>query len=203
MKIIPFIEAIYKQLNSNKDLLNELDATIGDGDHGTNICRGFSEIIKNKSIFAESTSLPADLMQCATILMSKIGGSSGPLFGSAFMQMSIALKGQNQIDNAILATCLTAALNDIKSLGKVQQGEKTMIDALIPAIEEFKKAKPNDPLAFKQAAIAAQKGYESTLNMKATKGRASYLGDRSIGHCDPGALSIALIFKGLSEIYNG
>lgn len=203
MNILKYIGAIHSELEKNKEKLNQLDAAIGDGDHGTNICRGFAEIIKSKNLFTHTSTWAQDLMNCATILMSKVGGSSGPLYGTALMQMSMSLKGHNDITNSTLAIAFNAACNGIKTLGKSHEGEKTMIDSLAPTIAVFKQAKDNQPLVFDKAYIEAQKGCEATINMKATKGRASYLGDRSIGHMDPGALSMCLIFKALSETVNG
>lgn len=203
MQIIKYIQAICNELDENKEKLNQLDAAIGDGDHGTNICRGFHAILDSKSSFTNSSTWAADLMTCATVLMSKVGGSSGPLYGTAFLQMSTSLKGQNQFNNSTLGSALAAGLKGIKTLGKSTEGEKTMIDALSPAVNAVKSAKDSEPIAFDKAYEAAYKGAESTIQMKATKGRASYLGERSIGHMDPGALSTALIFKGLSKAYNG
>lgn len=199
---LKYIQAIYNTLNKNKNKLNELDAAIGDGDYGSNISRGYHEILKVKSSFTPSSSLDADLMKCASVLMAKIGGSSGLLHGTAYMQLSIHLKGLKEIKNSDFAKALEAALNGIKTLGKSSEGEKTMIDALSPAVNAFKSASDDQPLVFAKARDAAQQGAKATKQMKATKGRASYLGDRSIGCMDAGACSIALIFDAVNNIYN-
>lgn len=129
-----------------------------------------------------------DFNKCASILMAKIGGSSGALLGICFMNMGMALKDKNKIKNSDFYTALENGINGIKLLGKSTTGEKTMLDALVPA-----------SVAFKEAAELAEKGAKDTIPMLATKGRASYLGERSIGHQDPGATSIALIFKALAN----
>jgi dihydroxyacetone kinase-like protein len=197
MNITSYLQNILSELQTNKDKLNELDAAIGDGDHGSNVVRGFEAVLTQASQFTEATPIEKDLMTCAQQLMSKIGGSSGPLLGSAFMALAMTLKGKTTFNNVDFGTALSAASDKIGALGKSHAGEKTMLDALIPAADAMK----NNPgaLDFNIAYTAAQKGAETTIPMLATKGRASYLGERSKGHMDPGACSIALIFKGLAK----
>ncbi|MDR3257462.1 MAG: dihydroxyacetone kinase subunit L [Mycoplasmataceae bacterium] len=198
MKLTKYIQSIVNILQQNESRLNDLDAAIGDGDHGSNVVRGFKAILEQTNQFTESSLIEKDLMVCAQQLMSKIGGSSGPLLGSAFMALSISFKGKNTFTNQDIANGLQLALDRISQLGKSTVGEKTMLDALSPAIQAMKNA--TGDLNFKPAAIAAQQGAEATIPLKATKGRASYLGERSIGHMDPGACSIALIFEGLCNV---
>ena len=198
MKIVKYINAVYNELKANMDKLNALDAAIGDGDHGSNVCRGFKSILDEEASFTETSMIGADLNKCASILMAKIGGSSGPLLGICFMNMGMALKDKKEIKNSDFYMALEKGINGIKMLGKSTTGEKTMLDALVPALSAFKEA-DDKPLAFAKAAQLAQKGAEDTIPMLATKGRASYLGERSIGHQDPGATSIALMFKALAN----
>lgn len=198
MKISKYINNIYEELKINMDKLNALDAAIGDGDHGSNVCRGFKAILDEEASFTETTMIGNDFNKCASILMAKIGGSSGPLLGICFMNMGMALKDKEKIKNSDFYMALEKGINGIKLLGKSTIGEKTMLDALVPALAAFKEA-DDKPLAFAKAAELAEIGAKNTIQMLATKGRASYLGQRSIGHQDPGATSIALIFKALAN----
>jgi dihydroxyacetone kinase-like protein len=197
MNITKYLQNVLSELQTNKDKLNELDAAIGDGDHGSNVVRGFEAVLAQASQFTESSPIEKDLMVCAQQLMSKIGGSSGPLLGSAFMALSMSLKGKTSFTNADFGAALSSATDKIGMLGKSHAGEKTMLDALIPAATAMKSS--SGPLDFSVAYTAAQKGADDTIPLLATKGRASYLGERSKGHMDPGACSVALIFKGLAQ----
>ncbi|MDR0675224.1 MAG: dihydroxyacetone kinase subunit L [Mycoplasmataceae bacterium] len=198
MLITKYIQSIVNVLSANENKLNELDAAIGDGDHGSNVLRGFKAILEQEHSFTSESLIEKDLMLCAQQLMSKIGGSSGPLLGSAFMALAVAFKGKNTFTNQDIAQGLQMAFDRVSQLGKSQIGEKTMLDALYPTIATIK----NTPtlLDFTQAAFAANKGANDTIPMLAKKGRASYLGERSIGHMDPGACSIALIFSALTKV---
>lgn len=195
-----YISAIADLLKKNKAKLNELDQNIGDGDHGTNVVRGFEACLKNKAKFTDKSTYDADLMICSQSLMSQVGGSSGPLLGVSFMKLSAALKGQKQITNTIFAKGLEDACAGISQFGgKSKLGDKTMLDALIPAAKAMKTSK-SKTLDFGAASQAATKGAESTINLVAKKGRASYLGERSKGHMDPGACSVSLIFQALAGV---
>lgn len=198
-EILKYIKSITNELEANENHLNQLDAAIGDGDHGSNVVRGFKAILSQSNLFTSSSTLDKDLMVCAQQLMSKIGGSSGPLLGSAFMGLSLSFKNKTAFNKQDIVEGLTKAFEKISQLGKSKVGEATMLDALFPAIEVLKQSSSLD---FKDAYLAAQKGAETTIPLIATKGRASYLGDRTIGHMDPGAYSIALIFKGLANANN-
>ncbi|MDR3330032.1 MAG: dihydroxyacetone kinase subunit L [Mycoplasmataceae bacterium] len=200
MKITKYIQNIVNVLQANEAHLNDLDAAIGDGDHGSNVARGFKAILEQNGQFTDDSLIEKDLMVCAQQLMSKIGGSSGPLLGSAFMALAITLKGHTTFNNQDIGNGLKAAFDRVSQLGKSTTGEKTMLDALKPAVDAMKNS--NGDINFKLAAEVALKGAESTIPMLATKGRASYLGERSIGHMDPGACSIALIFDALSNVDN-
>jgi dihydroxyacetone kinase-like protein len=194
---LKYIQSITNELVANETHLNQLDASIGDGDHGSNIVRGFKAILSQSGSFTNTSTLDKDLMVCAQQLMSKIGGSSGPLLGSAFLGMSMAFKNKTNITKNDVLDALTKAYERISSLGKSTVGEATMLDALHPAIEALKQT---NSLDFNNAAQTAAYGADKTINMKATKGRASYLGERSVGHMDPGACSMSLIFKAIANI---
>ena len=197
---LKYITAITELLAKNKDKLNELDQAIGDGDHGTNIVRGFEACLKNKDKFTEQSTYDADLMLCSQSLMSQVGGSSGPLLGVSFMKLSAAFKGQAKITNQIFAKGLENACAGISMFGgQSKVGDKTMLDALIPAANALKNSQ-SETLDFAAASAAATKGANSTIDLIAKKGRASYLGERSVGHMDPGACSVSLIFQALAEV---
>lgn len=184
-------------LQENKELLTELDSKIGDGDHGTNMDRGFQAVIK-KLEGAEINGIGSIAKIVSTTLISTVGGASGPLYGTFFLKMAIGLANKQTCTSVELADAFEKGCSGIQSLGKAQLEDKTMLDALIPAVEEFKKAAEGGAEAeecFKIAEKAAQKGMEATIPLVAKKGRASYLGERSAGHQDPGATSMHLLFK--------
>ncbi|MDR2369398.1 MAG: dihydroxyacetone kinase subunit L [Mycoplasmataceae bacterium] len=198
MEITKYMQSIINTLSANESKLNDLDAAIGDGDHGSNILRGFKAVLEQSHNFTKESLIEKDLMLCAQQLMSKIGGSSGPLLGSAFMALSVALKNKTIFTNQDIAQGLQMAFDRISQLGKSKIGEKTMLDAIYPAIKAMDVTQ--DKLDFTAAARAADDGAIATIPMLATKGRASYLGERSIGHMDPGAYSVALIFSALTKV---
>ena len=180
-------------LTEHRMELIDLDRAIGDGDHGENMARGFSALVV-KLDEAPPEDIAGVFKLVAMTLMSKVGGASGPLYGTAFMRASKAAEGDLDSDG-VVALC-EAALDGIVSRGKATTGEKTMVDAWTPAIAAAKEAAADGKSpaeALRAAADAAAAGAEATIPMKATKGRASYLGDRSIGHQDPGATSTAYL----------
>lgn len=186
-----WIELFGEKVTENKEQLNKLDSDIGDGDHGSNLTRG-AAAVKEKVSDAEYDNLSDFFKDVGMTLVSKVGGASGPLYGSAFISMAKAAK---ESDDA--ASLIEAGLEGIQKRGKAEAGEKTMVDEWIPVVEALK----NDGLT--QEVI--QDSLEKTKDMKATKGRASYLGDRSVGHIDPGAQSSAYLFESLLEagVLNG
>lgn len=180
-----------------RDELTELDRQIGDGDHGENLDRGFRAVIAklDEPGAPERTEVGDVLKLVATTLMSKVGGASGPLYGTAFLRAA-KRSARADVDRSGVVVLLEAALEGVTARGKAEPGEKTMVDALTPAVEAATAAadggaEPADVLA--AAADAADAGARATIPMVATKGRASYLGERSAGHEDPGARSTALI----------
>ncbi|ATG97439.1 dihydroxyacetone kinase subunit DhaL [Mesoplasma lactucae] len=200
-QLIKLLEEINKELHENKEYLNQLDAAIGDGDHGTNVVRGFEAIQEeiNKGNFDDLTPKQT-LKDVAMILMSKIGGSSGPLFGTLALQMSNGLDDTERtyLDQWIKA--IQSGIDGVQVLGKAQLGDKTMVDVLIPSLETLEK-NINDPhKAIKEAEVTAKKAMEDTKDLEAKKGRAAYLGKRSIGHIDPGSVTIYLLWKSINQV---
>ncbi|MFC6713411.1 dihydroxyacetone kinase subunit DhaL [Branchiibius cervicis] len=187
----------------NRTELIRLDREIGDGDHGENMDRGF------KAVSAKVTELPADaspsdiLKTVATTLISTVGGASGPLYGTAFLKASQAVKDEDELDGAGIVALLQAARDGIVARGKAEVGDKTMVDAWTPAVRAAEDALAEgatEQQILSAAADAAKVGSEKTDPLIARKGRASYLGERAIGHRDPGSVSSALLLKAAAEV---
>lgn len=173
------------QLLENKDYLSELDTAIGDGDHGNNLARGATAL--NEAFASkEPEDVTALLKLTGMTLVSKVGGASGPLYGSAFISMAKASQ-----DSTDLAALLEAGLDGIQKRGKAEAGEKTMVDEWVPVVEAVKAKNLTTDLI--------EDSVQKTKDMNATKGRASYLGERSVGHIDPGAMSSSYLFKTMME----
>ena len=193
---------VAESVKDQRDYLTQLDAAIGDGDHGVNMDRGFDAV--GKALAAQGDSLtPGKLLTVAgKTLVSTVGGASGPLWGTAFRRAGRALGDREELDGNDLVVALQAALDGVVELGAAQPGDKTMVDALGPAIEALTAALgAGDPLdrALAAASQAAEDGARATVPLQARKGRASYLGERSIGHQDPGATSAALVMAALQR----
>lgn len=185
------MQAVAKRIEAEKDFLTQLDNEIGDGDHGINMARGFQAVEQKLPTLADKD-IGAILKGVGMQLVSTVGGASGPLYGTAFMKAGAACKDKMELDGAGFAAALDAAIGGIKMRGKAHEGEKTMLDALCPAyaaLQEGLAAGSDTKAALEAAVAAAEKGVEYTKTIIATKGRASYLGERSIGHQDPGATS--------------
>jgi dihydroxyacetone kinase-like protein len=190
-----------EQIRAQSDYLTQLDAAIGDGDHGTNMRRGFDAVGKALAGQGDGTPPGRLLIVAGKTLVSTVGGASGPLWGSALRRAGRALGDGETFDGAQLADALDAAIEGVVDLGAAAPGDKTMVDALVPAAAALREAlDANKPLeqALQAAAEAARVGAEATVPMQARKGRASYLGERSIGHQDPGATSAAIILAALT-----
>src|SRR2546423_6816522 len=190
-------------VSDQRDYLTQLDAAIGDGDHGTNMNRGFEAV--EKALAGQSGDVPPGrlLILAGKTLVSTVGGASGPLWGSALRAAGRSLGDAESFDGAGLAKALDAAIAAVVDLGAAAPGDKTMIDALTPASEALKRSLDAGvplPLALASAGEAAEDGAHATVPMLARKGRASYLGERSIGHQDPGATSAALILRALERV---
>ena len=191
-----WIELAAVDIAEQRDYLVDLDRAIGDGDHGENMDRGFKAAVEALGQ-AQPASVAEVLKTVAKTLMSTVGGAAGPLYGTAFLRASKAA-GDGELDAAGVAAIIEGALGGIQARGKATTGEKTMVDAWTPALEAARAAAESgsDPAAvLEAAATAAEAGAAATEPMRATKGRASYLGERSIGHLDPGAVSTSLILR--------
>jgi dihydroxyacetone kinase-like protein len=193
---------IERAVRAEREHLTQLDAAIGDGDHGTNMARGFDAVAKALT-GQEEDLLPGKLLVLSgKTLVATVGGASGPLWGSAFRGAGRALGDATEIDGPSLVTAIDAALAAIKDLGAAVVGDATIVDALEPAAIALREAvDAGQPLAeaVGAAATAAEDGVRATIPLQARKGRASYLGGRSIGHQDPGATSTALILRALER----
>ena len=191
-----WIELAAVDVAEQRDYLVDLDRAIGDGDHGENMDRGFKAALEALGQ-AEPASVAEVLKTVAKTLMSTVGGAAGPLYGTAFLRASKAA-GDGELDAAGVAAIIEGALGGIQARGKATTGEKTMVDAWTPALDAARAAAESsaDAVATLQAAAtAAEAGAAATEPLRATKGRASYLGERSIGHLDPGAVSTSLILR--------
>jgi dihydroxyacetone kinase-like protein len=191
-------------VEANRDHLTQLDAAIGDADHGINLSRGFTAVLG--ALEAASPRAPmtpgAILTLTGNTLISKVGGASGPLYGTAFRRAGKSLGNAADVDLPVLAAALDAALAGVQQLGAAREGDKTMVDALAAATRALGKAVAegaSQEEALESLAGAAQAGAQATVSMQALKGRASYLGPRSVGHEDPGAVSTALILGALRD----
>lgn len=187
-------------LEQNKALLTDLDTAIGDGDHGTNMARGF-EAVRKKLETAASADIGALFRLAGMTLLSTVGGASGPLYGGFFLAMAKAVNPEAELGKNDLQQALVAGLCDIKRRGRAEPGDKTMVDALAPAVASFEASSADLSAACRAAANAARAGMESTRQLQARKGRASYLGERSIGHQDPGATSCWLLLEALARVW--
>lgn len=201
-KLYQCIEKIKEEVVKNKEFLTELDSAIGDADHGINMNRGFVEVMKQ--LQTEEEDIGIALKKIGMTLLSKVGGASGPLYGTAFMKAGSVVVGKKNLSVNDAKEMLAAAVDGIKLRGKATRGEKTMIDAMEPALTAFIKGiEENQTMeaCLVMACDAAKEGVEYTKTIRATKGRASYLGDRSIGHQDPGATSSLIIMETIKEFY--
>ncbi len=194
-----------EDVRRNKDHLTHLDSAIGDADHGINLVRGFDAVLV--ALEEKSPDTPgAVLTTVGGTLISKVGGASGPLYGTAFRRAGKAIGSEPDVGPELLGAALEAALDGVVGLGAAAEGEKTMVDALAPAVRAYQQALAAGatfPAAVHAAANAAAAGAEATIPMQALKGRASYLGPRSVGHQDPGATSTALLLAALASTVGG
>ncbi|NEQ73703.1 MAG: dihydroxyacetone kinase subunit L [Okeania sp. SIO2C9] len=198
-QIIQWLEAVATVLEENKDYLTELDAAIGDADHGINMNRGFQKVLTQLPTVTNKD-IGSIFKTVSMTLISTVGGASGPLYGTLFLRASAVVTGKSELTSEDMAKVFAAAVEGVVQRGKANLGDKTMLDALSPAANTFTEAVANGSSfleSLKQAVDAAESGMKNTIPMLAKKGRASYLGDRSIGHQDPGATSIYLILKTL------
>jgi dihydroxyacetone kinase-like protein len=191
------------EVAENRSYLTKLDGAIGDGDHGTNMDRGMKKALERLEA-TDGDDIGASLKAVGMALVSSVGGAAGPLYGTLFLQMGQATAGKSELDLAALTEALDAGVQGVIKRGKAEPGDKTMLDALGPALEALRGASGDDVAsALSRAADAAREGMESTVPMVARKGRASYLGERSAGHQDPGATSSHLLLKTAAEAAGG
>jgi len=204
-QIIQWLQSIAVVLEQNKDYLTELDAAIGDADHGINMNRGFQKVASQLPGVAD-TDIGSILKTVSMTLISSVGGASGPLYGTMFLRASTAVAGKSELTDDDMVALLQAAVDGVVQRGKANLGDKTMLDALSPASDALRQAVANGAStqeALEQAVAAAEQGMKDTIGLVAKKGRASYLGDRSANHQDPGATSAYLILKTLLETVSG
>ena|SRR5437899_3563081 len=197
-----WVVEIAQVVEENKDYLTHLDSAIGDADHGVNLSRGFSQAAALVTTTDYAT--PGALLTAVgNTLISKVGGASGPLYGTAFRKAGKAMGDTPEVDAAGLGRALEEALTGVTTLGASAVGDKTMVDALDPAVAAYRAAVGSGASladAMADAAAAADEGAKATIPLQALKGRASYLGPRSVGHQDPGATSTALLLGALRDV---
>ena len=198
-----WIGAYAQAIGENRAELVRLDTAIGDGDHGTNMDRGMRAALE-KVEATEGDDIGALLKAVGMALVSKVGGAAGPLYGTLFLQMGIAAGGRSELDLAGWTGALEAGVKGVQARGKAEPGDKTMIDALLPALEALQAAEGDGAEladALRRSADAAREGMEATIPLEARKGRASYLGPRSVGHQDPGATSAHLLLDAAATTF--
>lgn len=198
--LIELIKNIAKKIEEEKQFLTDLDSEIADGDHGINMARGF-EAVEAKLDTVKDKDCGTILKTVGMTLVSTVGGAAGPLYGTAFMKSGMVLAGKEELNGEDFIKSMEAAIEGVKQRGKSDKGEKTMLDSMIPAYDAFKENIDKDTKeAMKEALDAAKEGIEYTKTIIATKGRAAYIGERSIGHQDPGATSFTYMLECLYNI---
>ncbi len=201
-QIIQWLQTFANVLEQNKDYLTELDAAIGDADHGINMNRGFQKVLTQLPNVVEQD-IGNILKAVSMTLISSVGGASGPLYGTLFLRASTTVMGKQELTGEDFARLFQAAVEGVVQRGKANLGDKTLLDALSPACDAFREAVAEGSSiveALEQAVAAAEEGMKNTIPLVAKKGRASYLGERSVGHQDPGATSSYLMLKTLFEV---
>jgi dihydroxyacetone kinase-like protein len=201
--LLAWIEALAQVYAENKEYLTQLDSAIGDADHGINMDRGFSAVKAELAKVGEQD-ISTTLKTVAMALIRTVGGASGPLYGTFFMRASAACANKAELATADVVTLFEAGLDGVLQRGKAELNDKTMVDAQRPALEAMKQALAEgaDLSAILQRGVAAaEEGMKNTIPLQAKKGRASYLGERSIGHQDPGATSSYLMLKAAADIW--
>lgn len=201
--VIKWLQAYDQVITEKKDYLTDLDSIIGDADHGANMFRGFQAVM-TKLPSVQDKDIGSIFKTVGMTLLSTVGGAGGPLYSTLFIQAGNRLNGKMELTLSDWAEALEAANNGIMRLGKASVGDKTMVDALAPAVESLLEASKEGKTmeeALHASADAAKKGMESTIPLVARKGRASYLGERSAGHQDPGATSSYLLLETAAEVW--
>jgi dihydroxyacetone kinase-like protein len=199
--VLDWMQRYAAKVKQQREELVRLDTAIGDGDHGTNMDRGMTNALERLGA-DEQPDAGAVLKTVAMALVSKVGGAAGPLYGTLFLRMAAGLEGQAEIDLAGYAAAWRRGLEGVEARGKAEAGDKTMVDALIPAVEALEGASELDS-GLREAAEGARRGMEATIPLVARKGRASYLGERSKDHQDPGATSSYYLHLTAAESLSG
>ena len=200
-----WIGAYTRTISEHRIELVKLDTAIGDADHGTNMERGMKAAVE-KVEATDGDDIGALLKAVGMALVSKVGGAAGPLYGTLFLQMGMATTGRDSLDLAGWAGALEAGVKGVQARGKAEPEDKTMIDALLAAVEALRAAEGDGAElgdALRRSAAAAEEGMRATIPLEARKGRASYLGPRSVGHQDPGATSAHLLLQAAAETFGG
>ena len=200
---VRWVELSAEVMDAEREHLTKLDSAIGDADHGANMSRGFRAAVEKLS--ADSPAEPAAVFKSVGMtLLSKVGGAGGPLYGSFFLKLADPIGDSGELGAEQWAAALRAGVDGVRARGKAEPGDKTMIDALLPAVEELETAVAEGATlaaALERSATAAEQGALATVPLVARKGRASYLGERSAGHQDPGATSSHLLLKAAAEAW--
>jgi dihydroxyacetone kinase-like protein len=200
--ILEWIKTYAHVLAQNRDTLTQLDSAIGDADHGANMDRGFQAVM-SKMADMSGQDIGSVFKTVGMTLLSTVGGAAGPLYGTLFLQLGSVTTGKMELSLEEMAAGLEAGVGGVQKRGKAEPGDKTMIDALAPALDVLKSAAAEGRSiseAFKASAEAAKSGMEATIPLVARKGRASYLGERSAGHQDPGATSSYLLIQSAADV---
>lgn len=202
-EVVAWLAEVAARVEAERAYLTELDSAIGDADHGINLNRGFKAVME-KLEASPPADIAAAFKAAAMSLIGKVGGASGPLYGTMFMEMSKAAAGRESLDAAAWAEVLRAGIDGVRARGKAEPGDKTMIDALEPAQAALAEAVAEGAglaEALERMEEAARQGMEATIPLVARKGRASYLGERSAGHQDPGATSSHLMLAAAASLW--
>jgi len=203
LQVRTFLSKLANQVIQDKDRLNDLDAACGDGDFGTSMYVAFSNV--QKALEESHDGIGALLTSCGLSILSSVGGASGALFGTFFVEAGKQAKGKKEVDLADLAMMFDTSLKKIQTRGAAKVGDKTLVDALEPAVrslQETERAKSKLAPALGKTATAAELGLESTKNLVGKHGKSRYLGEQTLGHPDPGAYVMALVFRILAETQN-
>ena len=201
--VLRWLDASQKVFAENRQQLTDLDSAVGDGDFGISLDRGFTAVQAELSAHPPAD-LPSVFKNAATVLIRTMGGTSGPLLGTFFLRAGAACAGKSELASADVVAVFQAGVDGIQQRGKAALGDKTMLDALLPAVDAMRSAlEAGKDLAemVERGAAAAEAGMQATKTMQARKGRGSYLGDRSIGHQDPGATGSYLLLKAAAEVW--
>jgi dihydroxyacetone kinase-like protein len=201
-QLVGWLSRFRDLVTENQSYLTELDSAIGDADHGSNMTRGMNAVMEKIGAVAPPGAVDELFKSVGMTLVTSVGGASGPLYGTFFLRFGMTAGPATELDAAALSAALRAGLDGVVARGKAEAGDKTMFDAMAPALDVLDaRIAEGDDLATASAAAfaAAETGRDSTEPLVARKGRASYLGERSAGHLDPGATSTALLFQALSE----